>query len=131
MHRKVQGGRTDSFCHAILQNAGCLRQKGRCFQVGCWSNRHPAQPMQAFATEPITTVCSGFKCLNTSPESTDSSTRQLPCSSTMSQVALPGSTTITSPGTSQREDMALQAQPQNCSCFIFDHSCRYSLRHSR
>ncbi len=43
----------------------------------------------------------------TSPESMDSSVRQLPRSSTMSHVALPGSTTTTSPGTSRREDTAL------------------------
>ena len=37
----------------------------------------------------------------------DSSTRQLPRMSTMSQVALPCSTTMTSPGTSLLEDTAL------------------------
>lgn len=36
-----------------------LRQKGRCFQLGYWSNRRAAQPMQAIATEPKTTVCPG------------------------------------------------------------------------
>jgi len=45
----------------------------------------------------------------------------------MSQVALPGSTTITSPGTSLHDDMALQARS---FCLSFDR-CRYSLRHSR
>ena len=44
----------------------------------------------------------------TSPKRLDSSTRQLPCSSTMSQVAPPGRTTITSPGTRRFELTALQ-----------------------
>ena len=43
----------------------------------------------------------------TSPDKLDSSTRQVPCSRTKSQVAVPGSTTITSPGTSLLEDVAL------------------------
>ena len=38
----------------------------------------------------------------------DSSTRQLPLSSTMSQVALPFNNTMTSPGTKRREETALQ-----------------------
>ena len=44
----------------------------------------------------------------TSPESRDSSTRQLPLSSSKSHVAFPGNSTITSPGTSRCDDTALQ-----------------------
>ena len=47
---------------------------------------------------------------NTSPESKDSSTRQLPLNSTMSQVALPGSNTTTSPGTRRWDATALHAR---------------------
>ncbi|KAA6428161.1 MAG: hypothetical protein FRX49_01757 [Trebouxia sp. A1-2] len=42
---------------------------------------------------------------HTSPDSRDSSTRQLPLSSTMSHVALPASKTTTSPGTSRQAPM--------------------------
>ena len=42
-----------------------------------------------------------------SPDSMDSSTRQLPLIKTMSQGALPRSSTSTSPGTRRREDAAL------------------------
>ena len=44
----------------------------------------------------------------TSPDKLDSSTRQVPCSRTKSHVAVPGSTTTTSPGTSLLEDVALR-----------------------
>lgn len=45
----------------------------------------------------------------TSPDSIDSSTKQLPCSSTMSHVAFPRSSTNTSPGTSLCDGTALHA----------------------
>lgn len=51
----------------------------------------------------------------TSPESMDSSARQFPLSSTISQVALPLSSTSTSPGTSRREDTALHSHPSGLS----------------
>ena len=50
----------------------------------------------------------------TSPDKTDSSTRQLPVRRTMSQVAFPLSRTTTSPGTSLRDDTPLQP-PHNFS----------------
>ena len=46
----------------------------------------------------------------TSPDRLDSSTRQLPCNRTMSQVAVPGKTTKTSPGTKRLDDTALQSE---------------------
>ena len=53
---------------------------------------------------------SGLMCMSylTSPDRTDSSTRQPPCRRTMSQVALPRSTTTMSPGTSRWDDTPLQ-----------------------
>lgn len=77
-------------------------------------------------TVPMSTSSSGFRnafvqsaqcpavvlqCSSTSPDKFDSSTRQLPCSSTMSQRAFPGSTTTMSPGMSCLDDAALHSKP--------------------
>ncbi|KAA6419038.1 MAG: hypothetical protein FRX49_11001 [Trebouxia sp. A1-2] len=43
----------------------------------------------------------------TSPDRLDSSTRQLPCSRTISHVVVPGKRTTTSPGTNTLDDTAL------------------------
>ncbi len=57
-------------------------------------------------------------CMHTSPDSMDSSTKQLPRNRTMSQVALPWSTTMTSPGTSLRDDTALHSRHQGHSSHV-------------
>ena len=66
----------------------------------------------------LPSVNMGTICVHTSPDSMDSSTKQLPRNRTMSQVALPWSTTMTSPGTSLRDDAALHSRSQDHGSYV-------------